>query len=89
MLNTENLNIFDRKKILEYYSGRCLLNPGHSAVCIHEIHPKSQRPATWNTFLNRVPLCAECHDKIHREGAGNWIERLEKLRDKWKLNYGK
>jgi len=89
MQNIGNQNTFNRDELLDFYSGRCLLNPSHEAVCIHEIHPKSQRPNTWNTFLNCIPLCAECHDKIHSEGAGNGIEKLEKLRDNWIEKYGK
>ena len=67
--------------ILDFYKYRCIVNPSHEAVTVHEIVPKSQRPDNWWEFDNRVPVCASCHDKIHREGASNWVDRLTELRD--------
>lgn len=82
-----NQSILTRKEILAYFSYRCLLNPGHTAVCVHEIIPRSQRPKTWMEFKNRVTLCAECHDKIHHDGASNWVEILTRLRKEWIKKY--
>jgi 5-methylcytosine-specific restriction endonuclease McrA len=67
--------------ILEFYNYRCIVKPSHQAVTVHEIIPRSQRPNDWWEFENRVPVCASCHDRIHREGASNWVEELRRLRD--------
>lgn len=81
----ENPNILKIKKI---FRNRCLVNPAHFGIVVHEIHPKSHRPKTWNELDNQVLLCHECHDKIHNDGAGNWAIKLEKLRDVWMSKYG-
>lgn len=65
------------------------MNPAHSGRVVHEIHPRSQRPKTWRKLDNRVLLCNECHEKIHREGANKWVETLEKLQKEWKAKYRK
>ena len=81
---TENPNIL---KIKTLFHNRCLVNPAHLGIVVHEIHPRSQRPKTWNELENQVLLCHECHDKIHHDGAGNWAIKLEKLRADWVSKY--
>ena len=56
--------------------GRCIVNP---AVCIHEIEPKSLCH-DWQVFENRIPLCNECHEIVHKDGATNHIEELRAAR---------
>ena len=83
-MTTKNLDTLSDKEILEFFLYRCLLNPAHKAVVVHEIVPRSQRPKTWRKFENRVALCHECHDKIHREGNSEvWKDILTKLRSDW------
>lgn len=68
------------REVLEHYQFIC-------AVCfspatqVHEIMPKSKRPADWWAWENRVPLCANCHDRVHQEGTAAWEERLRESRD--------
>ena len=88
MLNTENLNTLETKEILDFYHSRCLINPAHKAVCVHEIYPRSQRPKNWMEFENRVALCSECHDTIHRNGNGKEVKSLlARLRKEWIEKY--
>lgn len=68
------------------YSGRCILNPAHKAVVIHEIIPRSLRPNDWWEKDNMCPLCHDCHDKIHREGTKKYKQIL---RDKVDARYRK
>lgn len=68
----------DELKIFDLYGGKCILCK-RKAVTLHEIIPKSKLPKTWNTFGNRVPVCADCHRKIHDSGAGNFVSILRDL----------
>ena len=74
-------------EILDYFLHRCLVNPAHLAIVVHEIVPKSQDPKNWRRFENRVALCHECHDKIHNEGTAKWIPILTKFRKDWANRY--
>ena len=65
----------NRKLILQVFKERCALNPAHRYEHIHEIIPKSKKKDWW-VIGNQVPLCAKCHDKIHREGSKNYVDRL-------------
>lgn len=76
-----------RDEIIKIFHGRCLLNPSHAGCVVHEIEPKSQRPRTWQETSNMVLLCSECHNKIHQEGAHNWVTKLKILREKWMINF--
>lgn len=69
------------REIAALYDNRCILNPAHMYATIHEIVPRSKRPRTWKTDENRVPVCAKCHDEIHRKGAMGWVEQLRRLQD--------
>ena len=87
-MTTENQDTLDNEEILDFFLHRCLLNPAQIAVVVHEIIPRSQRPKTWWEFENRVALCHECHDKIHREGNNEkWKSMLTKLRKDWVKRY--
>lgn len=79
--------IISRDEIRRIFHGRCLLNPSHAGCVVHEIEPRSQRPSDWHEISNRVLLCSECHDKIHREGARNWATKLRNLRENWMKKY--
>lgn len=85
---SDDQNTSNREEIVKLFRGRCLINPGHSGIAVHEIIPRSQKPKTWNELSNQVLLCNDCHVRIHREGARNWVERLTKLRQDWVDRYG-
>ena len=57
----------DREEILKIYKGRCVMCQ-RKADHVHEIIPRSQTK-NWDTFENRVPLCASCHDDVHKTGT--------------------
>jgi 5-methylcytosine-specific restriction endonuclease McrA len=67
------------KEIAALYNNRCIVNPVHEYATIHEIVPRSKRPRTWKHDENRVPVCASCHDEIHRTGAMGWVEKLRRI----------
>lgn len=71
----------NRNVVLSLFNGRCILNPAHKAVVIHEIEPKSLRPNDWWEIDNMVPLCAICHDLIHASGAKTYQKQLQELRN--------
>lgn len=66
-------------EIFALYKGKCILCSARKAVTLHEIIPRSKRPKTWNTPENRVPVCAECHTKIHLTGAKHFVSVLTDL----------
>lgn len=87
--DTEEQSLRNREKlkVTKFYHGRCLVNPSHKGIVVHEIVPKSQRPSDWWEFENRVLLCNDCHVRIHNEGAATWKEKLINLREAWMLKY--
>lgn len=88
MTNTTATEELTRNQLTVLFRGRCLVNPAHAGVTIHEIYPRSQRPKMWMKTENRVLLCNECHDTIHREGSALWITKLTQLRKEWIEKYG-
>lgn len=70
-----------KKDVLEIFGNRCIIC-GRKTNVLHEIEPKSKRPKDWDNPENQVPVCTLCHDKIHRDGALNWKDKLIKLRRK-------
>lgn len=64
-------------KVIQRFDERC-------AVChlpfvtVHHILPRSAGKES-DSIKNLAPLCAECHLKVHREGAYTWVERLQEL----------
>ena len=73
--------------IFALFSGRCALNKAHKAVTLHEIVPKSLAPKTWKDPMNRIPLCAECHRKVHDEGSVKYRIIFTKIRRGIKNTY--
>ncbi len=67
-----------RDACMNYFSGRCAAHRlDHPAACVHEIIPRSKRPRSyWKDPLNLIPICAELHEQVHKEGAANWHDRL-------------
>lgn len=78
----------EEQKIWKFFDYKCL-NCYMNGDVIHEIVPKSRAPKTWMKFENRVLLCVECHDLVHKCGAGAMEEYLTKLRNKWEEDYGR
>ena len=61
---------------LELFEGRCGLNPSHIAgKTPHHILPRGAGGK--DDITNLIPLCSQCHGKIHREGTRKWREELE------------
>lgn len=70
----------EEQEIFDLFSGRCALEKSHKAVTLHEIVPKSLAPKTWQEPMNRIPLCAVCHRKVHDEGSVKYRIILTRLR---------
>jgi hypothetical protein len=70
-------------KIFETYKYMCV-RCHRPAVVLHEIEPKSIRPKTWMDADNRVPLCAGCHEWVHRNSAKATAEYLRECAKKVK-----
>lgn len=72
----------DEIEIFKLFHFRCA-NPhcGMEAATLHEIVPKSQLTNTkWNFSMNRIPLCALCHQRVHIESSKEWRSTLKKWR---------
>ena len=54
---------------------------------IHEIIPKSHLPKSWRSLDNCVPVCHECHSKIHDLGASKFLVELQTLQYKRLKDY--
>jgi len=84
-MNSKNSSTYTKEEweqlIKDIYKGRCIvcLKP---YVTIHEIIPKSQRPHSWRTLQNCVPICPKCHREIHSSGTKNWVKELKQLQQK-------
>ena len=71
----------NRNTVLSLFKDRCGLNMAHPAATIHEIEPRSIRPSDWWELDNMIPLCAECHQKVHNTGTKRWRSVLRKKRE--------
>jgi 5-methylcytosine-specific restriction endonuclease McrA len=69
----DELDIF---RIFHFWCAVCK----QDAVCLHEIVPKSLAPITWQEPMNRIPVCASCHDKIHAAGTVLSRDKLTRIR---------
>lgn len=78
-MNTTNLEE-NRNTVLILFSGRCGLNPCHRATVVHHIIPKSVCEGDPHGIENLIPLCNECHDKIHQEGTKKYRKILMEKR---------
>lgn len=74
--------------ILDKFKHRCLFpiyvnDDGTALLCykltnvVHEIVPKS-RLRNWNVPENRIPLCAEHHELVHKFGYKRYENELKK-----------
>lgn len=83
-LSGKQLDI-SRDVCMDLYQNRCV-NCLRAAHHVHEINPRSHGGDKFH-WTNRVPLCHECHDTVHRNGANKYknalrlkaVERLVKL----------
>lgn len=91
--NTKNFGIGTRQPELwteeereifskfHYRCGMCRIKP---AITLHEIKPKSLEPRNWRRKKNRIPLCAECHETVHKNGTRNFAQLLiERVEEVW------
>lgn len=69
-------------ELLNLFGGKCILCRTRQAVTLHEILPKSKNIKHWKDPENRVPVCNECHDTIHRRGARKFATLLKQRRMK-------
>jgi 5-methylcytosine-specific restriction endonuclease McrA len=65
--------------ILIKFKHKCLICRRPTGT-IHEILPRSVN-RNWMEESNRVPLCTECHEKVHNTGAVKNAPMLRDLRD--------
>jgi hypothetical protein len=79
-------DILDIALLREIYKNRCIICRRETIV-VHEIIPRSLAPATWEWWINRVLLCIEHHDQVHRDGALNWRVRLKEFQAMRLLEY--
>lgn len=63
-------------QIMADADNKCQVCRKNTAVTVHEIVPKSLRPRDWWVYENRIAVCNECHETIHREGTRKWKQRL-------------
>ena len=68
--------------IMAMFNGMCAVHLTHPAVCIHEIVPRSKAPKTWMEPENRIPLCHEAHELVHRQGTRRSAALLTAARQK-------
>jgi len=75
------------KLIATKYKNRCIIcmQPYDT---IHEIIPKSQRPKTWQTKDNCIPVCNKCHTMIHAAGAKTYVMTLRGLQKQRIKDFG-
>jgi len=68
-------------EFLKKFNFRCILclTPCQN---IHHIIPRSKAVKNYDREENKVPLCRDCHEKIHKIGAANNMEVLRYWRDK-------
>ena len=57
----------DDIELLELYRFKCVICRKPTGT-IHEIHPRSLM-ISWRKWINRVPICYDCHDKAHKHGT--------------------
>ena len=81
MNTTETIIESNRSTVFKLFKHRCAVNPAHEATVIHEIEPRSTRPADWWELDNMIPLCSNCHTLIHSEGTKAWRVRLLECRE--------
>ena len=52
--------------VMRLFGGACVICGATYGVTVHEMTPKSLAPKSWKAIDNRVPLCQEHHDYVHR-----------------------
>jgi len=67
----------DRKKLLSQFPCVCCRNPDPDVIQWHHVDPSSKEITVfcggygeekfWNEVLKCIPLCANCHVKLHKE----------------------
>ena len=68
--------------IIRRFRGRCIICLKRFAT-LHHIVPRSAGRKSKEAGINNlIPLCARCHDQVHRTGTYKWRKRLEALRER-------
>jgi len=76
----KSLWAFDELEIFELFNYKCA-NCRKSAVVLHEIVFKSLSQ-NWKEPGNRIPLCAECHEKAHGNNAQEYKVKFTEIMEK-------
>lgn len=80
-----NISTSNRMKIKKEFNGRCALCNA-KANHLHHIFYKSEDISKVNDIKNLIPLCIECHIKVH-ENKKYWQPRLIKIRQNIIVNF--
>ena len=67
--------------VLKIFKNRCALNPSHLATVVHHIIPRSVYDGDSHRLENLIPLCLNCHMKVHRDGTKAWRNILLEKRE--------
>ena len=69
----------DEIEIFKQFRFRCI-NCDDKAIVLHELIPKSKLK-DWKREGNRIPLCLNCHEWVHKFGTRHSYKLLVKQRD--------
>ena len=88
---TYERNASNRARAIVFHGTKCLgcgfsfddsYTSSHARgyIEVHHIHPFSQGPRVVNPYEDLIPLCANCHRMVHRQG-NDWLslEELQQL----------
>ena len=77
-ISDEQLELY--RSIVNQFKGRCalcIIKPLCQDTIPHHIVPRGVGGK--DELDNLIPLCPECHGKIHREGTRKWRTRLQEI----------
>ena len=79
------ISTINRKQIKNEFKGRCALC-NKTANHLHHIFYKSEDRSKVDDINNLIPLCVECHLKVHKNKK-YWQQRLIKIRKNIDINF--
>lgn len=60
---------------------------GEGMVTYHHIYRRKTYPEYANAKWNQIPLCLECHNKVHNKGDMEYFRTSDKVRS-WMIKNG-
>ena len=66
----------DRDEIFRRYDWICVVCRSQRSVVLHHIIYRSKGKRS-EAMSNLAPLCIDCHERVHREGAKKWVPILK------------